>query len=249
MLMKRRLICQWQSVLLAAVMAAGAAHASVTIGGTRVVYPLDQREVTVKLTNDSRNPSLVQVWLDSGDVNAKIDESKTPFVITPPIFRMDAGRSQTLRIIYSGDALPRDRESVFWLNVLDIPPKAVPKPDVNTLQLAYRTRIKLFARPPTLPDTPDDAPRQIEWKVVPAEEGKGQALLLSNPTAYHVSFSKITVTANGQRYEYDAGGMVVPHGKETIAIPTMEGIQSGQIHYIAINDFGGAIEGDAVIRP
>ncbi|AUT72794.1 fimbria/pilus periplasmic chaperone [Paraburkholderia hospita] len=249
MLMKRRLNCRWQTVLLAAVMAAGAAHASVTIGGTRVVYPLDQREVTVKLTNDSRNPSLVQVWLDSGDSNAKIDDSKTPFVITPPIFRMNAGRSQTLRIIYSGDALPQDRESVFWLNVLDIPPKAVPKPDVNTLQLAYRTRIKLFARPPTLPDTPDDAPRQIEWKVVPADEGKGQALLLSNPTAYHVSFSKITVTANGHRYEYDAGGMVVPHGRETFAIPKMEGVQSGQIHYIAINDFGGAIEGDAVISP
>ncbi|BCG00677.1 hypothetical protein PPGU19_052450 [Paraburkholderia sp. PGU19] len=113
MLMKRRLICRWPIVLLAAVMAAGAARASVTIGATRVVYPLDQREVTVKLTNDSRNPSLVQVWLDSGDANAKIDESRTPFVITPPIFRMNAGRSQTLRIIYSGDALPQDRESVY----------------------------------------------------------------------------------------------------------------------------------------
>ena len=70
-------------------MAASAAQASVTIGGTRVVYPLDQREVTVKLTNDSNNPSLVQVWLDSGDANAKPDESRAPFVITPPIFRMN----------------------------------------------------------------------------------------------------------------------------------------------------------------
>jgi len=249
MSIKRRLICRWQTVLFAAVMAADAAHASVTISGTRVVYPLDQREVTVKLTNDSRNPSLVQVWLDSGDANVKVDESKTPFVITPPIFRMNAGRSQTLRILYSGDALPQDRESVFWLNLLDNPPKAEPKPDVNTLQLAYRTRIKLFVRPPTLPGRPEDAPRQIEWKVVPAKAGKGQALRLSNPTAYHVSFSKITVTANGRRYEYDTGGMVVPHGKETFAIPSMEGVESGQIHYVAINDFGGAIEGDAAISP
>ncbi|MHB9834949.1 fimbria/pilus periplasmic chaperone [Paraburkholderia terrae] len=249
MLTVRRLICRWPAVVLAGAIAASAAHASVTIGGTRVVYPLDQREVSVKLTNDSSNPSLVQVWLDSGDANAKPDESKAPFVITPPIFRMNPGRSQTLRVIYSGDALPQDRESVYWLNVLDIPPKAAPKSDVNTLQLAYRTRIKLFARPPKLPGTPEDAPRQIDWKVVPAEEGTGQALALSNPTAYHVSLSKITVTANGHRYENDTGGMVVPHGKQTFAIPQMEGVRAAQIHYIAINDFGGAIEGDAVIGP
>ncbi|MGE8475823.1 MAG: molecular chaperone, partial [Paraburkholderia hospita] len=103
---------------------AGVAQASVTIGGTRVVYPLDQREVTVKLNNDSRAPSLVQVWMDDGNVDTKPGDSKAPFVITPPIFRMDAGKSQTLRVMYSGDALPQDRESVYWLNVLDVPPKA-----------------------------------------------------------------------------------------------------------------------------
>ncbi|AXF01242.1 fimbria/pilus periplasmic chaperone [Paraburkholderia hospita] len=249
MLMKRRLNCRWQTVLLAAVMAAGAAHASVTIGGTRVVYPLDQREVTVKLTNDSRNPSLVQVWLDSGDSNAKIDDSKTPFVITPPIFRMNAGRSQTLRIIYSGDALPQDRESVFWLNVLDVPPKADAKADANTLQFAYRTRIKVFVRPPKLQGTPDEAPRQLDWKVVPAPEGKGQALAVSNPTAYHVSFSEIRVSSNGATYKNDRGGMVAPRGKEIIAVPQMNGVKSGKVHYVAINDFGGAIEGDADIAP
>jgi chaperone protein EcpD len=45
---------------------AGSVEASVTVGGTRVVYPLDQREVTVKLDNDSAAPSLVQVWIDDG---------------------------------------------------------------------------------------------------------------------------------------------------------------------------------------
>ncbi|MBP0592725.1 fimbria/pilus periplasmic chaperone [Paraburkholderia sp. LEh10] len=228
---------------------AGAAQASVTIGGTRVVYPLDQREVTVKLNNDSHTPSLVQVWMDDGDPNTKPAESKTPFVITPPIFRMDAGKAQTLRVMYTGDALPQDRESVYWLNVLDVPPKADAAPDANTLQFAYRTRIKVFVRPPKLPGTPDAAPRQLDWKVVPAPQGKGQALAVSNPTAYHVSFSEITVSANGATYKNEKGGMVAPHGKEIIDVPQMNGVQSGNVHYIAINDFGGAIEGDSSIAP
>ncbi|WP_405083874.1 fimbrial biogenesis chaperone [Paraburkholderia caribensis] len=183
---------------------AGAAQASVTIGGTRVVYPLDQREVTVKLNNDSRAPSLVQVWMDDGNVDAKPGYSKAPFVITPPIFRMDAGKSQTLRVMYSGEALPQDRESVYWLNVLDVPPKADARPDANTLQFAYRTRIKVFVRPPKLQGTPDEAPRQLDWKVVPAPEGKGQALAVSNPTAYHVSFSEISVSSSGATYKTNA---------------------------------------------
>ncbi|HWT36667.1 MAG TPA: fimbria/pilus periplasmic chaperone, partial [Paraburkholderia sp.] len=212
-------------------------------------YPLDQREVTVKLDNDSRTPSLVQVWLDDGDAGVKPADSRTPFVITPPIFRMDAGKSQTLRVMYTGEALPQDRESVYWLNVLDVPPKADVASDTNTLQFAYRTRIKVFVRPPKLQGKPDDAPRQLDWKIVPSPQGKGQALAVSNPGAYHVSFSQIDVSANGKTYGNDHGGMVPPHGRQIIDVPHMNGVQSGTIHYVAINDFGGAIEGDAPINP
>ena len=47
-----------------------------TIGGTRVVYPLENREVTVKLDNDRREPSLVQVWMDNGNADAKPGEAR-----------------------------------------------------------------------------------------------------------------------------------------------------------------------------
>jgi chaperone protein EcpD len=223
----------------------GAVQASVTINGTRVIYPLDQREVTVKLNNDSRNPSLVQVWMDDGDVNAKPGDSKAPFVITPPIFRMDANKSQTLRVMFSGAGLPQDRESIYWLNVLDVPPKVDAKSDVNTLQLAYRTRIKVFMGPPKLPGKPDDAPHALSWKIVAAPQGGGNALSVSNPGAYYVSFSEIQVIANGHTYKNETGGMVAPHDTQIIPMPKMSGVRTGKVHYLAISDFGGPIEGDA----
>jgi chaperone protein EcpD len=224
----------------------GVAQASVTIGGTRVVYPLDQREVTVKLNNDSSHPALVQVWIDDGRADASPADIKVPFIITPPIFRMDAGKSQTLRVMYGGEPLPQDRETVYWLNVLDIPPKVQAEPDRNTLQLAYRTRIKMFVRPLKLPGTPEDAPQRLEWRIVHAQaDGNGDALAISNPTAYHVSFSELQVVADGRRFNNETGGMVAPYGRTLIAIPPMSGVHAGRIHYMAISDLGGPIEGDA----
>jgi chaperone protein EcpD len=223
----------------------GVANASVTVSGTRVIYPMDQREVTVKLNNDSKSASLVQVWMDDGKADSKPGDSKAPFVITPPIFRMDAKKSQTLRVMFSGATLPQDRETVYWLNVLDVPPKPEAKPDVNTLQLAYRTRIKVFVRPPKLAGKPEDAPKTLQWKIVPAPQGGGNALSVTNPSAYFVSFSEIRVSANGQTYKNETGGMVAPRGKEIIGVPKMSGVHAGKVHYIAISDFGGAIEGDA----
>ena len=227
---------------------AGNADASVTIGGTRVVYPLDQREVTVKLDNDSAAPSLVQVWMDDGHPDAKPGDIKVPFVITPPIFRMDAKKSQTLRVIYSGEALPTDRESVYWLNVLDIPPKAANKDDANVLQLAYRTRIKVFVRPPKLAGKPEDAPAQLSWKITAAPGGKGEALSVSNPTPYYVSFSEVDVESSGHTYKNEQGGMVAPHATEVLPVAQMNAVAAGaKVHYTAISDYGGALPGDATI--
>ncbi|WP_409333365.1 fimbria/pilus periplasmic chaperone, partial [Escherichia coli] len=42
-----------------------------------------------------------------------------PFTATPPVSRIDAKRGQTIKLMYTASsALPKDRESVFWFNVL-----------------------------------------------------------------------------------------------------------------------------------
>ena len=110
--------------------AAHYAAAAVVVDGTRVVYPAAKREVTINIRNPGATPSLVQAWLDAGDPHAKPGESKVPFVLTPPLFRIDPTKVQSLRLVYTHDPLREDRESLFWLNVLDIPPRAAANPDV-----------------------------------------------------------------------------------------------------------------------
>lgn len=230
---------------LVAALLAGNANASVTIGGTRVVYPLENREVSVKLTNDRAEPSLVQVWMDKGNADAKPGEAGAPFVITPPIFRIDSHKAQTLRVMYSGDALPQDKESVFYLNVLDIPPKAAKASDANTLQFAFRTRIKVFARPKGLPGSPDEAGGKLTWAVVPAADHKGFDVKATNPTPYYVSFSAIDVVSGAQTYKNDIGGMVEPRGSAQFPVKNLNAVPAdARVKYKAISDFGGALPFD-----
>lgn len=141
-----KIIRALQSIALISTLVASQAHASVVISGTRVVFPSNEREVTIKLTNDGKTPALVQTWIDAGDQNASPETINVPFTLTPSMFRMEPNKGQTLRMIYTNEPLPTDKESLFWLNVLEIPPKANDGADRNELQIALRTRIKIMFR-------------------------------------------------------------------------------------------------------
>lgn len=99
------------------------ACADVVISGTRIVYQQSMKDVIVNLDNRGKNPLLPQIWLDDGSPNVNPQELKLPFVITPPISRIDPGKGQSVRVTYLQQPLPQDRESLFWFNVLEIPKK------------------------------------------------------------------------------------------------------------------------------
>ena len=232
---------------IAACMAFSApALADIVISGTRVIYKSDQKSVNVRLENKGNNPLLVQSWLDTGDDNAEPGSISVPFTATPPVSRIDAKRGQTIKLMYTASTpLPKDKESVFWFNVLEVPPKpdAEKVADQSLLQLAFRTRIKLFYRPEGLSGNPSEAPLALKW---PWAAARGQtALRVSNPTPYHVSFSSGDLEANGKRYPLDMK-MVAPFSDDVIKVNGISGkTASAKVHFYAINDFGGAIEGEA----
>jgi P pilus assembly chaperone PapD len=75
----------------------------------------------VQLSNTADRPALAQAWLDNG--NADAGYHYHPFIITPPISRVDAKSGQTLRIkLGSSAGLAKDKETLWWLNLLEIPP-------------------------------------------------------------------------------------------------------------------------------
>lgn len=219
----------------------GCAHASVVITGTRVVFPVARGEVTVHLGNEGKTPALVEAWIDRGNPDASPETVDVPFTLSPPIFRMEAGKSQVLRIVYNGDAaLPPDRESLFWLNVLEVPPRPKHRAAANTLQLAVRSRLKLFLRPPGLKGDPLKAPAALTWSVV--QGSAGAALEVRNPTPYHVTLTRVSVQVGAARHQATTG-MVAPFGTLTLALTGLHTIpaQTARIDYTALNDYGSPV--------
>ncbi len=232
----------------AALFGTGSAFASVILHGTRVVYPGQARDVTIAAENNGDLPVLVQAWLDTGESSARPEDSKTPFVLTPPLFRLDPKKTQSLRIIKSGDTLPKDKESLFWLNVLEIPPQTDDGGANNKLRLVFRTRVKLFFRPPSLDGKVEDAAGRVSWRVTRDAKG-APALLAHNPTPYHVTFSRVATTVDGVRYDVPAGGMVDPGADLTLALtaaPAGNPAASGVV-YAYINDYGVSVDGRATL--
>lgn len=97
------------------VLLSATAQAGIVMGGTRVVYQEGKREATMTVTNaDMQTPYLVQSWVDNASAE---DKRPAPFVVTPPLFRLEPEQQNVLRITFTGGALPADRESMFWLNI------------------------------------------------------------------------------------------------------------------------------------
>jgi chaperone protein EcpD len=224
-------------------------QASVVIASTRVIYDAQESEVTLKLTNEGTAPALVQTWIDKGDARAAPSTIEVPFTVVPPIARIDPTKGQTLRIAYTGEALPQDKESVFWLNVLEVPPKPTgDAADANQMQLAFRSRIKVFFRPSGLKGSSEDAPALVVWRLY-CSTGPCR-LEASNPTAYHVSFTSIDVSAGDKVATFDEGAMVGPGEREVLPLKGVFTPAAGaRVHYSALNDFGGPVAGDAALQP
>ncbi len=192
--MKIRNHCLGASIMLASVLQMATAQAAVTVVGTRVHYPGEKSEISIRLENPGAMPTLVQAWIDDGDKKATPDTAKVPFVIRPPIFRMDAGRAQVLRVSKVDDSLPKDRESLFWFNVRDVPASAgvgsSSDPEGGTLHLIVRTRIKMFYRPKGVTAAGAiKAPKQLQWRLQPSEAGC--ALSAANDTPHYVNLNSI----------------------------------------------------------
>lgn len=211
---------------------AAQAHAGVVIEGTRVVYSADEREVVVRMTNQRAYPVLVEAWIDRPEETATTN-APVPFALTPPLFRLDPGKGQALRIFQMPGAMPTDREVLYFLNVRDIPPKTEGEDD-SEVAVAFRSRIKLFHRPAKLAMPPQDAPQALRW------QADGRAVRVRNPSPYFVTITAFE--AEGGKAQALTGVMVPPLSELSIPLDADNTLRAAQkFHFTILNDLGGAV--------
>lgn len=100
----------------------------------------EDKSISVDLKNaNSKLPYLAQSWVED-EKGVKIT---SPLIVVPPVQRIEPSAIGQVKIqgMPALASLPKDRETLFYYNVREIPPQS-DKP--NTLQIALQTRIKVF---------------------------------------------------------------------------------------------------------
>ncbi|WP_414165453.1 fimbrial chaperone [Superficieibacter sp. BNK-5] len=208
------------------------ATAGIVVGGTRVIYASDKPDVTISIYNkDLKLPYLIQTWVDPFN---KDDKSKPPFTVIPPVSRIEPNQEKILRVVKTAGELPKDRESVFWLNVKNIPP-ASDRTNTNTLEVAIKTRIKLFWRPATLNATPESVASTVKWHI------DGKNLIVENPSPIHINVMDIIV--DGKDVPLN---IIRPFEKVTLPLPA--GVVGHAIIWRFVNDYGAISQPIKIMR-
>ncbi|HEJ9059004.1 TPA: molecular chaperone [Serratia fonticola] len=161
----------------------------VSLGATRLVYPMSQDQVTLKIYNsDEKGNYLVQSWIS--DENNKKNKD---FIITPPLFVLKSGSDNLLKVVFTGDknSLPKDREMMFFLNAKVIPSLSEQERKIdNALLISTTTKIKLFIRPDSLKEDSFDSYKKLKCSY---EDGK---IKVSNASPFYMNL--VSLSINGR---------------------------------------------------
>lgn len=202
--------------------AVSSASASMTLGATRVIYEGGKKEASISLVSKGEDiPYLVQSWVTKfGDKN-----KDTPFIVTPPLFKLNSDTESLIRVSYVKETLPQDRESLFSLNVSTIP--AIDKNQNSRILIATKSIVKLIYRPAAL----SNKNAALAYEKVTAVRGNG-VIQLHNPTPYYINIGMLK--ADGK--EVGDIGPLAPFSDKIIS-KNYNNVRN--ISLKSINDYGG----------
>lgn len=204
------------------------------LGATRVIYSPESVGQVLSVTNPQDYPILVQSRVYAEDM-----KSKAPFVVTPPLFRLDGMQRSELRIVRTGGDFAKDRESLQWLCVKGLPPRAEDlwgkykdgKPFVNkiaslNIQLSIDNCIKLLVRPESIKGHPENMASSVSWS------RQGAQLKAVNNTPFYMNLSSLKVG----KVVISALHYVPPFSSYNFPLP--KGV-SGKVYWSIVTDYGG----------
>lgn len=232
-LLPRTFLLMAAFIMLSPVSAAQAAEGGLRLAQTRVIFNADNKNAHAAIKNNGQQVYLIKAAVMNTPEGNNPALPAAPFMVTPPMFRLEKESQSTALIVRNGTAqLPADRESVFWLSFLAIP--AVSKngetPDNMTsaqVSVGIRNVIKLFYRPSGLSPSFERAQEKLTFR------REGQRISVNNPTPYYLTLAALSFNGRDVSLQ-DHNPMIAPFSS---AVFPAEGAVS-QAQWAIITDYG-----------
>lgn len=231
------LIISGTLLILSASAAAGevVAHTrlfEIKLGASRLIYLPGIDDIALAVNNPQNYPVLIQ-----GKVWQEDKKTPAPFIVTPPVSRLEGHQQSRLRVIKAGE-FAQDRETLSWLCVAGIPPKntdvwaqderehAPSSAVIMNLEVSARQCIKLLVRPLSLSITSRKAAGDLAWY----KDGKTLVAQNSSPLYVHLS----SVSIGGQAVPEVT--YIAPYSSRTFPVRKEA---KGPVKWVVITDEGG----------
>ncbi|ELQ4184710.1 fimbrial chaperone [Escherichia coli] len=204
--------------------------AAFVLNGTRFIYEEGKKNTSFTVSNEADKTYGGQVWIDNTNQGSGVY-----MVPQPPFFKVGAKQKQVIRIMNTDSNLPKDRESLFWLNVQEVPPKPeVKDSEGSVLAIAMNTRVKLIYRPTAIKDGRQGAEKQLVL------EQRGNETWLKNPTPYYMAV--VGVKVNGKKVSLSDKTLADIAQLKPFSDVSLGKKVTGKASVEAINDWGGVEE-------
>ncbi|MBY0446168.1 MAG: molecular chaperone [Burkholderiales bacterium] len=212
------------------------AMAGVLLESSRVVFASQNREQSLLLLNENSYPVLIQAWIDNGAPEGTPSTAESPIMPLPGLFRLEAGERKNLRLLNTGLPQAQDKESLYWLNIYEIPPVDANLPqDATSLTVAIRLQLKMFFRP-KLDVSIEALSNSLKFSLDP----KQKTLKVENPMPYFATLSCVRLMRGEQGQDLHAG-MLAPFSSLLIKLdePFWDAGRSDlSVEYAIIDDDG-----------
>ncbi len=134
------------------------AFSALVLDNTRYIYKEEANSISGSVKNESGDDFGAQIWVES----LSNDEAPS-FITSPSFFKIKSKGEQLFRIIKVSRDLPKDKESLYWFNLQEIP--QIKKG--SGISLAIRTKVKLIFRPKQLLEGREGAESEMTIKHLP----------------------------------------------------------------------------------
>jgi fimbrial chaperone protein len=201
------------------------ARAALVLSGTRVIFPANASQVSLKVDNPTDNDYLMQSWVEDDTGKPQQD-----VLVEPPVAQIKAHHKVELRFSLVDPTLKEKKsEKLFWLNV-----KEIPRVDSNSssseLMLAMQTKIKVFYRPAGIDVESGDAWKNLVW------QHTGDGIMVSNPTPYYITIDRAIIDGH-TKIDVD---IIAPFSNKNVQLRGTTKFNS--VTWNAISDFGDVTE-------
>jgi P pilus assembly chaperone PapD len=229
MIRKKTLTSAALIVTLLGGIVASQAYAAIALDRTRVIFDGNQKSVSLNISNQNKQlPYLAQGWIE----DEKGNKIQSPLTVLPPVQRVEPGKPSQIKIqaLPAAKMLPQDRETVYYFNLREIPPKST-RP--NTLQIALQTRIKLFYRPDSVAIDKNAPPPQEKLTLTKM----GDSYVVNNPTPYYVTIIDAGSRKGAASVQNFEPMMIPPKEKLPLTVSAASVGNNPVLTYV--NDYGG----------